>query len=108
MTDMPAPRRTRRPFSTRAMPGFGVIAGAAFVILYAPITILVIFSFNETAAMTEWGGFSFRWYREAWENERVQEATVRSLVVALAASFLATLLATLAALGTTRDRKSVV
>ena len=98
----PSRRKTGRPFSVRHIPGFTAIAAACFVMLYAPIVTLVTYSFNGGESIALWEGFSLRWYVSAWANEAVQEATVRSLVVAVLASGIATVLATMAALGTTR------
>jgi spermidine/putrescine transport system permease protein len=92
----------RRAFDVSTMPGFGTIAIAAFLALYAPIFTMVIYSFNASETVALWGGFSLRWYATAWENTQVQEATARSLAIAVSASLIATSLATMAALGTTR------
>ncbi len=89
-------------FSVRRMPGFAWIAAATFAALYAPIVTLVIYSFNAGESVALWEGFSLRWYAVAWENEQVQAATVRSVLVALFATLIATTVATMAALGTTR------
>lgn len=97
----PRPAKTRR-FSITRMPGFATIAAMAFVLLYVPIVTMVIYSFNASDSVALWGGFSLRWYAIAWENDFVQEATVRSLVIAASAAVIASSLATLAALGTTR------
>ena len=86
------------------MPGFALVAVAGFVLLYAPIATLVAYSFNASESAALWGGFSLRWYASAWENEQVQEAAIRSVVIAAFASAIATAVATLAALGTTRRR----
>ena len=94
----------KRSFSVTELPGFASIAVLAFVALYAPIVTLVAYSFNGSNSIAVWGGFSLRWYGEAWENRAVQEATIRSLVVAVSASLIATTVATMAALGTTRTR----
>ena len=51
-------------------------------------------------SMSDWGGLSLDWYRAAWANEAVQEAAVRSLVIATVAALVSTAVATLAALGT--------
>ncbi|RYH02626.1 ABC transporter permease [Salipiger sp. IMCC34102] len=93
-----------RSFSISRLPGFGTIAVAVFVMLYAPIAMLVIFSFNAGDSVAIWEGFSLRWYPEAWANEAVKDATWRSLQIATCASILATTVATMAALGTTRRR----
>jgi len=97
-----APARPRA-FSVTRLPGFGAMAVLAFAILYLPMATLVIFSFNELNSMSDWGGLSLKWYRDAWRNEAVQEAAVRSLVIATVAAFVSTGVATLAALGTTRQ-----
>lgn len=91
-----------RNFDITRLPGFAAVAIIAFVLLYAPIVTMVIYSFNASESVALWGGFSTRWYAAAWENTQVQEATVRSLVIAVSASFIATTVATMAALGTTR------
>lgn len=92
-----------RAFDARRLPGFTTVAALAFVFLYLPIATVVVFSFNALPSMSAWGGFSLQWYREAWANEAVQEATVRSLVIATVASLASTALATLAALATVRQ-----
>ncbi|MEM7497725.1 MAG: ABC transporter permease [Pseudomonadota bacterium] len=89
-------------FSPKRQRGFATVAIICFVLLYAPIVTLVLYSFNAGSNLALWEGFSFRWYVAAWENEKVQEAAIRSLVVAFWAALLGTALATLAALGTTR------
>ena len=93
-----------RGFEVSRLPGFATIALAAFVILYLPIVTLVIFSFNGSNSVAIWGGFSLHWYADAWANDDVKAATFRSLVIGVSAAVLATTLATLAALGTTRRR----
>ncbi|MCU0911880.1 MAG: ABC transporter permease [Rhodobacteraceae bacterium] len=91
-----------KPFSVTALPGFTTVALAVFFLLYLPIATLVVYSFNDSLSIAVWGGFSLRWYEAAWQNAAVQEAAVRSLVVASCAALIATTVATMAALGTTR------
>lgn len=93
-----------RHFSVTRLPGFTAVAVAVFALLYLPIVTLVTYSFNGGQSVTTWGGWSLAWYAKAWGNDAVQEATVRSLVLALSASAISTALATAAALGTTRVR----
>ena len=95
----------RTGFNIRRQTGFATIAVACFVLLYLPILLLVAYSFNSGSSIAIWEGFSWRWYQSAWENELVQEATVRSLVIAVWASLISTTVAVLAALATTRTRK---
>lgn len=91
-----------RAFDVTRLPGFTTVAIIAFALLYAPIFTLVIYSFNGGNSVNLWGGFSFKWYAIAWENEAVQGAAIRSIVIAVWASVISTSVATLAALGTTR------
>jgi spermidine/putrescine transport system permease protein len=93
-----------RSFEISRLPGFATIAIAAFVLLYLPIVTLVIFSFNASNSVAIWGGFSMHWYGDAWANEDVKSATLRSLTIGVSAAVLSTTLATMAALGTTRRR----
>jgi len=94
----------RRPFSIKRQTGFGFIAACCFVMLYAPILILVLYSFNAGTSIAIWEGFSWRWYEAAWQNQRVIDASITSLKIATAAALIATAAATLAALATTRTR----
>jgi spermidine/putrescine transport system permease protein len=92
----------RRSFSATALPGFTIVAVSVFAMLYLPIATLVVFSFNDSVSLGAWGGFSIRWYEAAWENQTVQQAAIRSVIIASFAAAISTVLATMAALGTTR------
>lgn len=94
----------RRVFSIRHIPGFTPVALACFALLYAPIATMVFYSFNSGQSVALWEGFSFNWYAVAAKNQAVQEAAVRSVVIAFLAATISTILATMAALGTTRTR----
>jgi len=94
--------RKPAPFSLKRQTGFTAVAAMCFVALYAPIVTLVIYSFNAGRNIAIWEGFSLHWYVAAWNNDLVQDAAIRSLVLAALASFFSTLVATMAALGTTR------
>ena len=91
-----------RAFSVRRMPGFVPVAILVFVILYAPIAILATYSFNAGTSLAIWEGFSLRWYQAAWQNTDVQAATFRSLGVAVTAAGVCSVVATMAAIATTR------
>lgn len=100
-----APKSQGRPYSVRRLPGFATIAILTFITIYAPIIILVIYSFNAGSSLAIWEGFSLRWYARAAANEAVQGAAVRSLYLAASAATIATIAATMAALATTRTRR---
>ncbi|MFN6941937.1 MAG: ABC transporter permease [Parvibaculum sp.] len=95
----------KRNFSVASLPGFATIAVITFVFLYLPILTLVIYSFNEAPSMARWEGFSLRWYEAALNNTQVQDVSIRSLVIAFWAATLASILATMAALATTRNER---
>lgn len=70
--------------------------------LYAPILVLVAYSFNASALVTVWGGFSTRWYAALFSDAPLIAAAWVSLRVAVLASLIATVLGTLAALAMER------
>lgn len=84
---------------TRRYPGVGSAARLAFVFLYAPLAVVVVYSFNRGPIVSRWEGFSLVWYREVLERDDVRAAVWTSLRVAVAASAVGTVLAMLAALG---------
>lgn len=94
-----------RGFDVRRQAGFATVAIGCFVLLYLPIILLVVYSFNAGRSIAIWEGFSLDWYVSAWQNEKVQDATIRSLIIAASASVIATSAAVMAALATTRSRK---
>ncbi|MGU3538411.1 ABC transporter permease [Methylobacterium sp. A54F] len=73
-----------------------LVLGLAF--LYAPIIVLVAYSFNASSLVTVWGGFSTRWYAVLFADAPLIAAAWVSLRVALLAALIATILGTLAAL----------
>ncbi len=95
-----------RSFSASRIPGFATIAVLVFCALYLPIAMLVLFSFNGGDSIAVWEGFSLKWYPLAWSNEQVKDVTLRSLNIAIVAALISTSVATMAALGTTRRRRS--
>ncbi|MGB3314340.1 MAG: ABC transporter permease [Albidovulum sp.] len=93
-----------KPFSVKHQRGFTAMAIACFAALYLPIFVLVIFAFNSSSSLSHFEGVSLRWFHEAAQNKQVIEATVRSFHVASIAAIIATIVATMAALATTRTR----
>lgn len=80
---------------------------AVFSFLYLPIAVLVLLSFNEAGLPTVWSGFSTRWYVSLIHHADILGAAWNTLVVALAATAISTVLGTLLALGLeTRARRS--
>ena len=82
--------------------GFGLMAGLCVAFLYAPIMFLLTYSFNAGRSVSIWSGFSFRWYEAVFNNSDIQNATFNSLIIAVVAASIATVLATGAAIATVR------
>ena len=82
----------------------GSATGIVFLFLYAPVLLLVVFSFSADRNVGRWGGFTLQWYREFGANENVQSALAISLQVAIVSTLVATVLGTLAALALERFR----
>lgn len=91
-----------RALDLKRQPGFNPIAWACLALLYAPIIVLVVFSFNDNRSVTLWTEFGWRWYIAAFHNEGIQRAAGISLQVAVVATVFGTVFATMAALATTR------
>ena len=75
-----------------------------FALLFAPILVLVILSFNTSGSTTEFTGLSFKWYVELFKDEVAFTALKNSLFLAVTSSLIATVIGTFAALGIDRMR----
>lgn len=73
-----------------------IAMGLGFAFLYAPLVLVVLYSFNDSRLVTVWGGFSLRWYGELLRSRDVLEAALLSLRIAVVSASLATVLGTLA------------
>jgi putrescine transport system permease protein len=69
-----------------------------FAFLYVPILVLVVYSFNQSAITSVWGGFSLRWYFALFNNEQIIDAALLSLRIAAVSATFATILGTMAGL----------
>lgn len=77
-------------------------SGLVLLFLYAPIILLVIFSFSGARNAGVWGGFTFDWYRDLTTDDNVQKAIGVSVRVAIVSTIVATALGTMAALALER------
>ena len=75
--------------------------------LYAPIAVLIVFSFNDSKSRNVWSGFTLRWYRDLFHDAEIMKALMLTLVVAVVSSVLATLLGTAAAIGLNKMNKKL-
>lgn len=94
---------TARPRgSTKAL--LSVNAILVYLFFYAPIMLLVIFSFSDNRNVGTWGGLTFNWYRQFANNQPIQDAIWVSLRVAFVATIVSVVLGTMAALALERFR----
>lgn len=73
--------------------------GLIFFFLYAPIAVLIVFSFNDSKSRSVWHGFTLRWYEELFRDKEILNALMITLTVALIATAAATVIGTAAAVG---------
>lgn len=74
----------------------------AYVFLYLPIALIIIFSFNQSRLGGAWTGFTLEWYRTLFANAVVLEATRNSLIIAVVSTIFGTLFGTLLGVGLAR------
>jgi len=70
-----------------------------FLFLYAPIIILIIFSFNDSKSRGVWAGFTFKWYIELFKDTVLLKALYYTILIAVLSAIISTVLGTLAAIG---------
>lgn len=80
------------------MTGFGTTAWTCLAFFYLPILVVVVLSFNASKMTTIWGGFSLAWYKTAFANEALRDATINSFIVGITSTIFATMIALMTAL----------
>ena len=73
--------------------------GLVFFFLYAPVAVLIAFSFNRTRSRSLWGGFTFDWYLKLFDNQDIIRALQVTLIVAVLSAVIATTIATITCIG---------
>ena len=84
-----------------------VYSAIIFLFLYAPIAVLMIYSFNESKSRGSWGGFSLKWYQALFKNADIMQALTNTLVIAVISSLVAVVIGTAAAVGIYSSKKRV-
>ncbi len=79
-------------------------AMVVYLFFYAPILLLMVFSFNDNDNVQIWTGASLRWYRAMFENDAVMSALRNSLIVALVSTIVSTIIGTMLAIALERYR----
>ncbi|MCL2107439.1 MAG: ABC transporter permease [Oscillospiraceae bacterium] len=73
--------------------------------LYAPMAVMLFFSFNESRSTAQFTGFSLHWYAELFRNSAAQNALKNTLLLALSAAAVSVVVGTLSAVGIDRTRR---
>lgn len=81
--------------------------GVVFAFLYAPIIVLIIFSFNDSKSRGSWDGFTLRWYEDLFNNSEILTALYYTLLIAVISALLATVIGTIAALAIHNYMRSI-
>lgn len=90
----------------KRFPGFGLLTAVCLLLLYGPLLIVMVYSFNDSLSISRWGGFSLRWYEQVFfgvEAAKFKTAAFNSLTIAVLAATCATVISTAAAVGMIRS-----
>ena len=91
----------------RSYSGFQAITLFCLAVLYAPLIVVTIYSFNASQSITVWEGLSLRWYVDVFtgpESGKFKQAAINSFTIALIAATMSTAIATSAATAIVRSR----
>jgi len=81
-----------------------IYTGIIMLFLFAPIVILLVFSFNEAKSLSVYSGFSLNWYKELFKDAETLNAVRNTLVLAVSAALISTVMGTAAAVGINKLR----
>ena len=79
----------------------------SLIFFYLPIVFVVLFSFNSSKSLTAFKGFSLKWYEKIFTSSNMMEALTTTVLVAIVATFVSTIVGTLAAVGLSKSKKIV-
>lgn len=81
--------------------------GLILLFLYAPILVLIVYSFNDSKIMGPWAGFTLKWYVMLFQDRYILQALYYTLIIAVVATTVSTLVGTISALGIYRMRSKL-
>ena len=79
-----------------------IYLGLILALMYVPIILVIIYSFNESKISSVWDGFSLKWYVDLFKDESMFEALLNSIILGLSSSFAAAVIGTLGAVGSSK------
>lgn len=91
---------------TKRGSAFGrIFMALVFIFLYAPIAVLIAFSFNSSKSRTVWSGFTFDWYIELFKDSSILNSLYTTLAVSVLSALIATIAGTFAAIALSQMKK---
>lgn len=84
-----------------------IYLGLLLGFFYLPIAYMIVFSFNESKSLTKFTGFSLQWYESLFNNNTMLEAIYYTLLIAIIATIVSTVVGTLACIGLSKSRKII-
>lgn len=84
-----------------------IILALVLLFFYAPILYIIIFSFNSSRSLTKFTGFSLRWYQKMFGDPTMMESVVYTILIAVLATLISTIVGTLTAIGLSKSRKAL-
>ncbi|GFI62070.1 inner membrane ABC transporter permease protein YdcV [Clostridiales bacterium] len=81
-----------------------ILMACLMLFFYAPIVYIIIFSFNGSRSLTHFEGFSLRWYEKMFSDKVMMESVVYTIVIAVLATAISTIVGTIASIGLSRSR----
>ncbi|MCQ4935319.1 ABC transporter permease [Anaerotignum propionicum] len=91
-------KKKRRLFSK-------ILLGLTAVFFYVPILYIILFSFNSSRSLTKFEGFSLRWYEKMFADSTMMQSVAYTVIIALLATIISTILGTLTAIGLSKSKK---
>lgn len=79
-----------------------VVVGLVLLLLYAPVVVVGVYSFNGVDSLVRLEGFSLQWYQQAFEDDTIRGSFLQSLLIALVSATVSTVLGTAMAIGSRR------
>lgn len=79
--------------------GSKIYMGLIFLFMYAPIFLLMVFSFNDSKSRSVWNGFTFKWYKQLFADGEIMSALRTTVMISVCAAIISTVLGTAAAIG---------
>ena len=85
--------------------GSRVILALTLLFFYFPILYIIVFSFNDSRSLTQFGGFSLRWYERMFADSNMMEAVVYTVLIAVIATAVSTVVGTVTAIGLSKSSR---